>query len=162
MSIVKDSFEYRGKTIYIEWIPGESYKRFSPITQAYGFCFKDNKLLIIQSIDLKHWQVPGGTVEPGETPEETLVREVDEEANIKISDIKYLGAQKTYAKGEDPVYQLRFAARIEKLLPRKLDPAAKIIARRRFINPDDFAKIADWGISGEAIAKEAKRRLNIQ
>jgi ADP-ribose pyrophosphatase YjhB (NUDIX family) len=161
MAIVKDSFEFKGKTVHITWIPGESYESFSPITQAYGFCFKGNKLLMIQTIDLKHWQVPGGTVEPGEKPEDTLIREGDEEANIRISGIKYLGAQMCQAEGEETIYQLRFAARIDKLLPRKLDPAANIIARRRFVNPDDFARIADWGVTGEAIAKEAKRKLNI-
>jgi 8-oxo-dGTP pyrophosphatase MutT (NUDIX family) len=162
MKEIYDIVTYNGREIKISWFPGDSYQNFKPITQAYGFCFRENKLLMIQSVDLKHWQVPGGKLEPGETPEDALIREVGEEANILISDIVYLGAQKVETPDQETVFQLRFAAKIIKLLPRKIDPAEGIIARRRFVNPDDFSKIANWGRTGEAIVWEAKRKLNIK
>ena len=38
------------------------------------------------------WELPGGKVEPGETPEECLQREIKEEFDINVSVGEYLGS----------------------------------------------------------------------
>ncbi len=58
------------------------------IISTAGIAIKDNKFLLAlrmpgTSIG-ESWEFPGGKAEDGETPEEALIREFQEELNIKI------------------------------------------------------------------------------
>ncbi|MFC1723075.1 NUDIX domain-containing protein [Nanoarchaeota archaeon] len=46
----------------------------------------NNKILLIhrQKAGREYWVLPGGTIEKGETPEQTVIREVKEETNLDI------------------------------------------------------------------------------
>ena len=60
-----------------------------PIDVAAALIFRNGKLLITQRRPDDHlpnlWEFPGGKVEPGETFEQCLVREIREELAIEIS-----------------------------------------------------------------------------
>jgi len=53
-----------------------------------GLVFRDGKLLITQRKPDSHlgglWEFPGGKIEPGESFEDALVRELDEELGIEV------------------------------------------------------------------------------
>lgn len=53
---------------------------------------KSNKLLICSlNVDVDYdWNVPGGGIEEGETPEDAIYREVKEEVNISREDLVFL------------------------------------------------------------------------
>ena len=56
---------------------------------------RDGKLLLAHNVRMqaRRFSVLAGFVEPGETPEQTVAREVMEEASIESQDIRYFGAQ---------------------------------------------------------------------
>ena len=59
-----------------------------------GFLKKDGKILVGQRPENNslpgQWEFPGGKIEPGETPEQALVRELQEELGIdaEVGDLK--------------------------------------------------------------------------
>lgn len=91
------------------------------------------------------WNLPGGTIEEGETPEETLVREVSEEACARVVEYKYIGCQRV----DDPQspealtmhYQTRFWAKVEL---DEFEPLHEIV-ERKLIKPNEFLASLSWG-----------------
>jgi len=59
------------------------------LVAAAALIDSDGQVLICQRPQGKQlaglWEFPGGKVEPGETPEECLIRELDEELGIKVT-----------------------------------------------------------------------------
>jgi 8-oxo-dGTP diphosphatase len=54
--------------------------------RSAGIVIRDNKVLVMHRINKgdEYWVFPGGGQEDGETPEQTVVREIDEETTIKV------------------------------------------------------------------------------
>lgn len=46
---------------------------------------KDNDLLLVQARDRAKYYFPGGKIEEGETFEQALIREIDEELNVSLN-----------------------------------------------------------------------------
>ena len=70
-----------------------SYPRISPVTSVA--VLKDDKILLIRHAGLRGRMrtIVAGFLEPGETLEECVKREVLEEVGLKVKNIKYFGSQ---------------------------------------------------------------------
>ncbi len=56
------------------------------IKKSAGIIIQDRKLLVERSINKEHFIAPGGTMESGETPIQTLIRELKEEFQIDVAE----------------------------------------------------------------------------
>jgi 8-oxo-dGTP diphosphatase len=63
------------------------------------------------------WHVPGGFVDPGETAEEALVRECQEELGCPVEPVEFLGAYPD-RYGEEPILVLAYRCRLVQGCPR--------------------------------------------
>lgn len=71
---------------------------------CYGLIINDDKIALIKKARGGYkglLDLPGGGIEYGETPEETLVRELMEEAGVKVVDYKLLTVTSTRIKWHD-------------------------------------------------------------
>ncbi len=62
---------------------------------AYGLIIKDEQILLIKKLGGPYsgkLDLPGGTIEWGETPKETLIRELNEEVGINVKEYELFDA----------------------------------------------------------------------
>ncbi len=62
---------------------------------AYGLIIKDNKIVLIKKANGPYkgkLDLPGGTIEYGETPEKAVVRELREEVGIDVRELSLVDA----------------------------------------------------------------------
>lgn len=67
-----------------------------------------------------YWEFPGGKVEPHETHEETIIREIKEELNSTIEPIKYIGLSNHEYKDLDKPFSITMYAYECKLIEGEL------------------------------------------
>ena len=147
-------YEILSKDLKLRWIENFAWenKRY---TQVSGYVFdSENRLLIVKS---EAWTIPGGHPERGETPLETLVREIAEEACVTVKNARYLGAVEVVEKGET-YYQLRYIAKTNEILSFKKEWE---VSERAFVALDDLDKYIKWanGATFRAQIESAKNTL---
>lgn len=63
---------------------------------AIGFVVRKGKILLLQrkhSLPIwdKKWEFPGGKIEPNESPHEAFIREVQEETQLQVENVEFVG-----------------------------------------------------------------------
>jgi 8-oxo-dGTP pyrophosphatase MutT (NUDIX family) len=152
----------KGIIYQFTWIKDPDILKYKPCTQVYGICFTNNRQILL--IDNKGMRaIPGGSPEGSETPEETLRRELIEEADVSISKIFPLGVQKVTEKNnpiKNSYYQYRYVCFINELLPQTPDPDNGIIYNRLLVPSTEVTNHVKWGVTGGAMFNDAIELFN--
>jgi ADP-ribose pyrophosphatase YjhB (NUDIX family) len=130
--------------------------------QCYAVCYLqnekgelENKICIVNNGKKRNWGLVGGTIEKGETFEETLKREIQEEGNLEVLEYRPIGYQIAGTQSsKDWGYQLRYFVIARKIGEFISDPAGSV-TEIAFIDPLDVKKYFDWGNVGEEIFRKA-------
>lgn len=155
-----------GKEYLFEYFQTDSFSHLShdECAQAYGICFYNDKMIIVNNIEKPGSYTPvGGSIEEGEKPEDALVREIQEESNMKVLHFQPIGYQKvTDVSGvHKPYYQLRYFCIVEPYGPFVSDPAGKVTEVLE-VDSKEYKKYFDWGEIGDSIINRAlELKLNI-
>jgi mutator protein MutT len=72
---------------FFKIIPSDHFARKYPIS-VKGILLVNNKIVLLKN-ERNEWELPGGKIEPGETPEQCVLREIKEELGI-VAMIDYL------------------------------------------------------------------------
>src|SRR5690606_3600234 len=122
----------------------------------YGVCFY-NDLIILAKTKKGSWTLPGGTIEPGESFHDALIREIKEESNMKVLDSKPLGLQKVWSDTDPLKYQLRYYCRVEPygLFEKDLADDGGNIESNQFTAPDQAADLLGWDEISHRIIERA-------
>jgi 8-oxo-dGTP pyrophosphatase MutT (NUDIX family) len=72
----------------------------SLITSAFAFVFSVLGVLLVN--EGRDWDIPGGHIEPGEEPEETMRREVLEETGVVVRALGLIGYQHIHLEEQAP------------------------------------------------------------
>jgi len=117
------------------------------ISTAFALAFAEDALLLTRLFD-RGWDVPGGHLHPGESPEAAMRRETYEETGAHLGDAHLIGYQKVRILAPMPPnyrypypesYQVFYAAPVLALDPFTGD--AEAIGRDLF-SPDTLGNVA--------------------
>lgn len=144
-----------GQTLKVEYREGDPLRELSgKILQAvHAFCFYDDKMVVVYSEEKGYWAPPGGGIEPGETIDEAVIREVREETNMKVLHQELIGYQDIY-ESDRIVRQTRSFCIVESHGSFVSDPDGDV-TEIKLIDPKDCKQYFDWGEIGERIVKRA-------
>ena len=105
---------------------------FQPLTGALVVARWDDRYLFVFDRQRRQWEIPGGTIEEGETPRECAAREFKEETNQEAKELRFYGLAKTAGSNGLTEYTALFSAVVDKLSP--------------FQSNDEIERIALWDL----------------
>jgi 8-oxo-dGTP diphosphatase len=154
--------KYGKHLVTLTWVEADKVPDHLTPTSAHGFCFfEPSKQAILVNVDSRGWDIPGGKVDPGESPEVCFAREVLEEANI-IGAFKMIGyvivdnrADPNRTPNHFPDFGLQVFYRLDanEILPFMGDYE---IVERAFVNLDEVPTMHNnWTPIFEAIYAKA-------
>lgn len=140
----KATIIFEGREVFLEWVESDFFPGDIKISQVVGYCLDDNNRILIVR-DEGGWGFTGGHPEPGESPEETLRREVAEEACVSLGEPKFIGYLEVMDPknelGDTHYIQLRYMADIKTVSDFKKEFET---FERKFVDIGSLPQYISW------------------
>lgn len=153
------SFEYNGGTYAVDWYDLQKDQPLPdlPWYQVYAIGNHEGKVPVVQYAEGHgNDNLPGGKVDPGETVEEALHREIEEELNMRITSWRPIGYQHVTHPSGKTTDELRVYAAMEKIDDFVNDPGGHIIGHR-LVDIRRLNEAINYGLVGERIIQIVQR-----
>jgi len=168
--INKSDVKWQGNTYNFEVFDDKDFSKFKDVKQVSGFIFNDkDEMLIVKCGPNKDWCLPGGGPEKvDKTWKDTLTRELEEEADVEVENIKPAGYVRVTTPDKNIPgkrklgIMLRASAKVTKVKPQTIDPCTGVINERKFVPIKDFLKYCPWGENGKAQLELARKAMGIK
>ena len=151
--IHREELNWKGTVYDVELYEADEFDTLAPVTQVQAVLFvTKDQIVIYKDID-GYYGLPGGSIEPGESLEQALRREVKEESACEIMDFGPLGFMKNTKKpGNSVSYQVRYWAQVKLLDEPVHDPCGTAISRE-VVSLEEAAEKLKWGERGKILLK---------
>lgn len=119
-----------------------------------GVVIHEKKVLLVRRVrgeDTGEWAIPGGFVEKKEKIEDAIVREVEEETNIKVKVIGLIAVRNRLYKDENSVYFIFLL----KSTTEKLEVEKSEVDKAKFFTLSEINKIKCLQTLSETIVTKA-------
>jgi 8-oxo-dGTP diphosphatase len=114
------------------------------LIELAGCVIRDGKggVLLLHRNNGKHvqWEIPGGKIDMGETPEQAAVREIKEELGITVEIQEEIG-EKQFTMGDKTFHYTWFFAKITDGVPKIAEPDT--FDDLRFFSADEMRRMYD-------------------
>lgn len=151
VSIHHQEWEFNNKKFQADVFNQQDFSGLSPIKQVYALLIDSQGKVAVVLNKSNLWILPGGGTEPGESPLETLVREVKEETNCDIDPTAAIPFyyQQVQAQQEDGTwgttrYELRYVVPVKTFHPFEKDPDNNDTIKVAWISPQEITTYLDW------------------
>ncbi len=121
--------------------------------------FKDKTLLVAKRKDDGCWELPGGWAELGESPRETLVRELMEETSLSVEPLEIIDVF-TRLPGDFSLYYSSFHILIKCLITSGNFSPSDETSEVKFLNEDELETL-EWHRDHMEMALKAFRNQNL-
>lgn len=111
-----------------------SQNKYKRVALALITNHQDDILMGVRN-DSKKWTCPGGSIEPGEDPVEGLAREIKEETNLDVEDIKLVEAKWNKEK-KTLLYLFKVTVDPKGMVTSKKDPDNEVESWH-YVDPND-------------------------